>query len=121
MRTPGWSGMSSERWITAEWSTRASLASPHQPARYNRHVITRGIREFMSRDWAAVRDAKDTYWGDRIACVGPLEGFRIADDLWRQALLTNPSWPDPADRRDDLAAHVRLAGLLRHAHHAGRR
>ena len=28
-------------------------------------VITRGIHEFVSRDWAAARDSKDRYWGER--------------------------------------------------------
>jgi hypothetical protein len=50
-------------------------------------VITRGIREFVARDWLAVREAKDAYWGERIARLGPGEGFRIADELRRQALL----------------------------------
>jgi hypothetical protein len=78
-------------------------------------VITRGIREFVSRDWLAVREAKDAYWGERVARLGPLEGLRIADELRRQALLQDRAWPDPADRREDLLAHVRLAELLQRA------
>jgi hypothetical protein len=78
-------------------------------------VITRGIREFVSRDWAAARENKDTYWGARIARLGPVEGFRIAEELRRQAILGNPDWPGAAERREDLAAHARLAGLFRRA------
>jgi hypothetical protein len=78
-------------------------------------VVTRGIREFVARDWAAVRAAKDRYWADRIARLGAIEGLRIADELRRQALLQNPDWPSVADRRQDLAAHVALAERLRRA------
>jgi hypothetical protein len=67
-------------------------------------VITRGIREFVSRDWAAARDGKDTYWGERITRLGPLQGLRIADELRRQALVHDPSWPHATSRRDDLRA-----------------
>ncbi len=30
-------------------------------------MITRQIREYVSRDWEAARDAKDAYWAERIA------------------------------------------------------
>lgn len=78
-------------------------------------MITRGIREFLDRDWAAARASKDAYWGDRIARLGPVEGLRIADELRRQALLQRPDWPGPVDRRRDLLSHVRLAERLRRA------
>ena len=78
-------------------------------------MISRGIRDYVDRDWGAARAAKDAYWAERIARYGPLEGFRIADDLRRQALLLDPDWPGAAARRRDLLAHVRLAGLLRRA------
>lgn len=78
-------------------------------------LITRNIREFVTRDWEAVRAAKDQYWGRRIARLGPLEGLRIADELRQQALLQNRAWPDDRLRQEDLAAHLRLADLLRRA------
>jgi hypothetical protein len=77
-------------------------------------VITRGIREFVSRDWEAVRENKDAYWGERIARLGPLEGLRIAEELRQQALRL-PGWPRADDRQEDLQSHVRLAALLRDA------
>lgn len=89
-------------------------------ARYNEAVITRGIREFVSRDWRAAREAKDAYWGERIARLGPREGLRIAEELRRQALLQDPGWPHPDDRRRDLLSHVRLAELLQRAGSARR-
>lgn len=90
-------------------------------ARYNTGVITRGIREFVARDWSAVRESKDLYWSERIGRLGAAEGFRIADELRRQALQLDPSWPGDELRRADLQAHVRLAALLRRADSARRR
>jgi hypothetical protein len=83
-------------------------------------VITRGIREFVARDWQAARDAKDAYWSSRIASLGPLEAYRISQALRDQARLQNPSWPDADDRRQDLDSHVRVAALLRRASSARR-
>ncbi len=83
-------------------------------------MIGCGIREFLARDWAAVRDAKDRYWRDRIERLGPAEAFRIAEELRRQLLAQDPRWPDASARRDDLLSHVRVAALLRHAGSARR-
>jgi hypothetical protein len=76
-------------------------------------VLTRGIREFVERDWQAARTSKDAYWRDRIARLGPGEALRIADELRRQVLMLHRDWPDAAGRREDLLAHVRLAERLR--------
>ncbi|MCC6163002.1 MAG: hypothetical protein IT182_06605 [Acidobacteria bacterium] len=78
-------------------------------------MITRGIKEFVARDWQAARDRKDAYWGERIARLGPLEAFRIADQLRRQAMHHDPAWPDAALRQTDLLAHARLAECFRRA------
>lgn len=83
-------------------------------------MITKGIREFVARDWDAAREAKDAYWGERIARLGPLEGLRIAEELRRQALLRNPTWPEVADRQQDFLSHVRVAERLRRADPARR-
>jgi hypothetical protein len=78
-------------------------------------VITRGIREFVGRDWNAVRENKDAYWAARINRLGPIEGLRIADELRRQMLLQHPEWPDGRLRREDLLAHAHLSRLLQRA------
>ncbi|MGH9660663.1 MAG: hypothetical protein ACRD96_19090 [Bryobacteraceae bacterium] len=83
-------------------------------------MITRDIRTFVDRDWRAVREAKDAYWGERIARLGPTEGLRVANELRRQALLHDPHWPRPADRHRDLQSHLRLAALFRRARPARR-
>lgn len=82
---------------------------------YNIAVITRGIREFVRRDWAAARAAKDAYWGERIARLGAAEAFRIADELRRQMQQRDPVWPALEHRAADVEAHVRLAALFRRA------
>lgn len=92
--------------------SRISRLWIQRPRAYNARVITRRIREFVTRDWQAARDNKDAYWADRIARLGPVEAFRIADDLRRQALLGNPAWPDAALRQADLLAHARLSARL---------
>jgi hypothetical protein len=84
-------------------------------ARYNAVVVTRAIREFSDRDWDAARTSKDTYWGERIARLGPIEGLRIAGELRRQVLARDATWPSAADRHQDLLSHVRLAELFRRA------
>lgn len=74
-----------------------------------------------NRDWDAARESKDTYWGERIARFGPIEGFRIAEELRRQVLALDAAWPRAADRHEDFLSHVRLAELLRRAGAARRR
>lgn len=66
----------------------------------------------MARDWSLVRDSKDAYWAERIERLGPAEGLRIAETLREQARLLNAAWPTEADRREDLAAHLRLRERL---------
>lgn len=83
-------------------------------------VITRDIRGYVSREWSVARDAKDQYWGDRIACLGAAEGLRVAGELRRQAIANDPGWPSDADRGDDFQAHLRLADQLRRASPARR-
>jgi hypothetical protein len=78
-------------------------------------MVTRGIREFVGRDWTAVRENKDVYWAARIKRLGPVEGLRIADELRRQMLLLNPAWPDTRLREEDVLAHARLARLFQRA------
>lgn len=80
--------------------------------------ISEGIEDYVARDWAAVRAAKDEYWATRIRRLGPLEGLRIADELRRQMLAIDPHWPSEAERRRDLADHHRVAELLRRADRA---
>jgi hypothetical protein len=78
-------------------------------------MVTRGIREYVARDWQAVPAMKDAYWSERIARLGPLEALRVGDQLRRQVLQSNPSWPNATQRDADLRSHVRLSELFRRA------
>lgn len=78
-------------------------------------MITRGLRDFVNRDWALARRSKDLYWGDRIARLGSIEGWRIAEALRQQVLAGDRSWPHADARQADLQTHVRIAESLRRA------
>lgn len=84
-------------------------------------MITRGIQEFVARDWRAARENKESYWGERIGRLGALEGFRVAEELRQQIILRNPGWPDREAREADLRFHVSMAERLRRAGAARRR
>jgi hypothetical protein len=84
-------------------------------ARYNSFVVTRGIREYLGRDWHAVRANKDAYWAERVARLGAYEALRVADELRCQMLSMQPAWPDVAQRDDDLRSHICLAERFRRA------
>lgn len=84
-------------------------------------VITRGLRSFLDRDWAAARDAKDAYWAEVTRLRGPLEALRVADELRRQVQQLRPDWPSAEDRAADLDAHLRLSERLRGGGDPGRR
>ncbi len=84
-------------------------------------MITRGIRDYVARDWGAARDAKDAYWAARIDRLGIEEAFRIAGELRRQALAQCPGWPSEQDRREDRAAHARLSPLFERVDRPGSR
>jgi hypothetical protein len=84
-------------------------------------VITRDLRDYVARDWNAAREAKDAFWARRIAELGPIEGFRIADELRRQVLEQHPGWPQDEQRDEDRASHVRLSELLQRASRASSR
>ena len=81
-------------------------------------MITRGIHEFIRRDWAAARESKDRYWRERVTRLGSAEGLRIGDELRLQAQAQRPGWPHPDDRARDIESHVRLAALVRRAESA---
>jgi hypothetical protein len=71
------------------------------------------IRAFVNRDWAAVEDEKARYWAERKRTMTAAEALATADMLREHARRTRPGWPDPAERADDLAVHVRVAEGLR--------
>ena len=73
------------------------------------------VRAYMARDWSAARDAKRTYWRERLARGGFREALRITDELYRWSLLADPTWPTRQARDEDLATHQRVAETLARA------
>jgi hypothetical protein len=68
---------------------------------------------FATRDWAAVADAKVSYWVERKAAMSPAAIMQLGDDLRRHALAMRPDWPGDADRAADAALHHRVSEALR--------
>jgi hypothetical protein len=78
-------------------------------------ALADGLRGYLARDWAAVRESKEGALAERLDRLGPAESLRMADELRRFARSVG-SDPAAADLRDaDLAAHQRLSALLRRA------
>ena len=65
------------------------------------------IREFMTRDWSRVAEAKARRWN--AATRTPAGDLRAANELWRYARIARPDWPSRDDRADDLRSHVRVS------------
>lgn len=78
-------------------------------------ALVDGLREYLARDWEAVRESKENALAERLDRLGPAESLRMADELRRFARSIGS---DPADadlRAADLEAHQRLCALLRRA------
>ena len=78
-------------------------------------ALADGLREYMARDWEAVRESKEAALAERLDRLGPAESLRMADELRRFARSVG-SDPAATDfRAADLEAHRRLSALLRRA------
>ena len=75
-------------------------------------ALADGLREYMARDWAAVRRSKERYWSEELSAA---DRIRLADSLRLAVLVATPDWPSEEDRIDDLDAHEQLAGRIRRA------
>ncbi len=88
------------------------MTSPFDPA---------ALRAYRDRDWASVRRAKEQFWAEDHATRGPLAGQKACAALGEHARAVDPTWPNEAQREEDLAHHIELsAKLLRLAHVFGR-
>lgn len=75
-------------------------------------ALADGLREYLARDWAAVRESKERYWSEELSAA---DRIRLADSLRLAVLVATPDWPSEEDRVDDLDAHEQLAGRIRRA------
>jgi hypothetical protein len=81
----------------------------------SRSIDPGSLRAFAERDWQRVARHKATYWAERRAQVGVAAAFVAAEALRAHMRALDPSWPDAAQRADDLAHHVACARLLARA------
>jgi hypothetical protein len=71
------------------------------------------LRAFALRDRRVIQPSRDDHWQKSKLESGPAESVRVAEELRAHIRLIHPEWPTPADRRDDLEAHVRVSEALR--------
>jgi hypothetical protein len=74
------------------------------------HDLAKGL---LDRPWQELEDLESDHWRRRKEQHGPGEGLRIAEELRLHALAVRPDWPSEAERKEDLAVHVRVAAELR--------
>jgi hypothetical protein len=70
-------------------------------------VRTQDLRGFARRDWTRVERAKLAYWARQYAEHGPVPAIRAAEML-REHVLAFAGNAMHAQRREDLAHHIRL-------------
>lgn len=73
-------------------------------------ALADGLREYMARDWAAVRESKERYWSEELMAA---DRIRLAESLRLSILATSPGWPSDESRVADLDAHVALVTRIR--------
>jgi hypothetical protein len=67
------------------------------------------IKRFAGWDWQRLSAAKREWWAGRT----PEARLRAAHALREHMRAVRPDWPSPAERQEDLEAHIRLSRLLR--------
>ena len=75
------------------------------------------LRSYAGRDWGAPERLARKHRANL-----PVEQkVRLAIDLYEAARATRPAWPSEANRRADLATHLRVRALLDRATDVGGR
>jgi hypothetical protein len=95
-------------------------AAPATPGSYRSWCYSRPVRKedviaFARRDWQAIAELKQRRWTQQKAQMTPAEALAVGDELRHHALTLHPDWPTEADRRKDLASHVRVSEMLSRA------
>lgn len=70
------------------------------------------ILAFASRDWSAIAASKRQRWAAQKKEMTPAEALQVGDELRSHAHSLHDGWPTDADRRDDLAVHIRVSQSL---------
>ena len=77
----------------------------------------RAIREFVSRRWQEVAEARTAFWADRFAQDRQVS-WRAAQALLDHVRRVQPAFPDDRERDTDLAGHLMLRARFDRAAHA---
>ncbi len=77
-----------------------------------RELDPKQLRDYLDRDWARVRAAKEQFWAGDTRARGPMAGLTIGAALWAHARAVDPTWPDAEARGRDLEHHVALSRKL---------
>ena len=80
---------------------------------YDPVVNSDDVRAFARRDWAAIADAKASYWAERKRTMTVDQALAVADALRIHVRVLRPEWPDPGSRDEDMAVHERVSEALR--------
>jgi len=70
------------------------------------------VQEYVNRDWEMIERAKMDHWIDQNAAMTPSALFELSGELLEYARAMRPDWPDAAERRADLDAHIHLTEKL---------
>jgi len=68
---------------------------------------------FAGRDWCAIAIHKQQRWAEQKGDMTVADALRIGDELRHHLQTIRDDWPSEADRRDDLACHLRVSEMLR--------
>jgi hypothetical protein len=68
---------------------------------------------FARRDWPAIAASKKRRWAAQKRGMTPAEALQVGDQLRYHVRVLHEDWPTDADRRSDLAMHVRVSETLR--------
>jgi hypothetical protein len=98
-------------WGIIEECYERGLVSRH-PSGYTDFVDRNDIQAYVSRDWDAIRAAKDDYWAARLRDGGTEPLLTVAESLRQLVRAVQPDWPRPEDREADFDHHVAVKRLL---------
>ena len=76
---------------------------------------------FARRDWGAIAKHKQRRWAQQKSEMTAADALRVGDELRYHLQTIRDDWPAEADRRNDLASHLRVSEMLRRVKSSKRR
>jgi hypothetical protein len=78
------------------------------------------VQDFLNRDWSLLQQLKADCWIQQKRAITPAAALDLGAELRDYARSVRSDWPSLAERDEDLAAHVRLAGILQRVKQSAR-